>query len=176
MTEALLPLLRRYTNHRDLAFVRECVLLEELQIGPGPLRTALRSLVADGTIEVLSPLPFLVVKWSGTRSRTSENGQKQRVVEARHSYSFHNNAIDKSKAIAPPSAGRGGDLLRDILRTLGETDPTTFRGALEHYPEKHIRAVLERIRATPPERLRKSKTALFRFLLAKTKSNSPRTP
>lgn len=54
-------------------------------------------------------------------------------------------------------------LLSEILATLGESDPTTFRGALRAYSPIIIRTTLARIRKM--KHVRKSRTALFRFLL-----------
>jgi hypothetical protein len=118
---------------------------------------------------LLSPLPFLALKlpmWSG-------NGPKEANKRASaYSYSFQQSR-DERKAIAEEGdepSGEGEVLLREVLATLGETDPTSFRGAIEHYSADTIRTVLDRVRATPPEKLRKSRTAMFRFLLAKTKT------
>ena len=88
-----------------------------------------------------------------------------------YSYSFHKHTMHESKAIAfeDGGPGEGGQLLQEVLATLGETDPTTFRGVLDHYSPAAIHAALERVRATPPEKIRKSRTALFRHLLARSK-------
>jgi hypothetical protein len=76
----------------------------------------------------------------------------------------------QSKAIAFEDGGPGeGDkLLQEILATLGELDPGPFRGVLQHFSPAKIRSTLVRVRATPPEKLRKSRTALFRYLLARS--------
>lgn len=173
MTDQVLQALRRRTNHRNLVIVREDALLDELGISPDALRVAIKTLDEEHSFEILSPLPFLVLKWSGKRSLSSETPSKDGLPdEPRYSsYSFNNKALDKSiaiKAIDDPGSAES-ELLQDILATLGESDPTTFRGVLAHYPAGTIRAALERVRATPPEKLRKSKTALFRYLLARTK-------
>ena len=55
------------------------------------------------------------------------------------------------------------NLLKEILDTLGESDPSTFRHALTHFPPAVIRLALERVRAM--KSIRKSKTALFSYLL-----------
>jgi hypothetical protein len=107
--------------------------------------------------------------WPGVRTGPSKSAQKPSAVGTRgHSYSFHNQSIDEGKAIAIEDGGpgEGARLLQEVLSTLGETDPTTFRGVLDHFPAAAIRAALERVRATPPEKLRKSRTALFRYLLS----------
>lgn len=58
------------------------------------------------------------------------------------------------------SSRQDADLLQESLATLGETDPTTFLGVLDHYSVKHIRTVLDRVRATPPEKFRNVLIAL----------------
>jgi hypothetical protein len=57
------------------------------------------------------------------------------------------------------------ELMREVLETLGESDPATFTGALEHYAPAIIRKALERVRAAGS--IRTSRTALFRYLLPK---------
>ena len=175
MTEQVLQALRPRSSHHGLVIVREAVLLDELRIGPDALRAAIKNLDEDRLIEILSPLPFLVLKWPGKRSRDRENGTGSEASEGPRysSYSFNNESVDKSIAIKAIGDSGSADaaLLQEILTTLGETDPTTFRGVLDHYSAKHIRAVLDRVRSTPPEKFRKSKTALFRYLLARTKKS-----
>ena len=175
MTDWLFRHLRGRATHRGLVIAREAVLLQELGCEPATLRGALAELEQSDVVEILAPLPFLVLKlahsWSGKRSAIAESPEKSPDSEpSRYSYSFNNQAIDKSHAIAGENggAGEGEELIEEILATLGEPDPTTFRGVLTHYPEAVIRSVLARIRRMPPERVRKSKTAYFRFLLAKT--------
>jgi hypothetical protein len=56
-------------------------------------------------------------------------------------------------------------LMREILETLGETDPSTFEGAVKNFAPGVIRKALDRVRRT--RSLRKNRTALFRYLLTK---------
>lgn len=171
MTEQVFQALRRRTNHSDLVIAREAALLDELRISSITLHAALKELEERRLIEILSALPFLVLKWSGKQSGPSENASETGASgESRYSYSFNKQSIDKSIAIKAIADDDDEDaLLEEILSTLGEADPTTFRGVLRNYSSKHIRTVLDRVRATPPEKFRKSKTALFRYLLARTK-------
>jgi hypothetical protein len=55
--------------------------------------------------------------------------------------------------------------MREILETLGETDATTFEGAIKNFSPEVIRKALDRVRRT--RSLRKNRTALFRYLLTK---------
>lgn len=165
MIEQLFQVLEEQAKPDGLAMIREPELIERLRTTPGWIRKSLRDLEAAGRIRILSRLPFLTLKlvsWSGQCSKSA--------IPKASSYSFKH-LTDKSIAIEGEDrgTGEGEGLLQEILETLGESDPTTFRGALDHYPAATIRSVLERVRATPNEKLRKSRTALFRYLLAQTK-------
>jgi len=53
-----------------------------------------------------------------------------------------------------------------IIRTLGErADPDAIDEALDRYPDAAIRRALAGAMATPPEKIRRSRTALFLYLL-----------
>jgi hypothetical protein len=161
MTERLLRALRRRTNHRDLVIVQETTLLDELRTTPEALRDALRNLAADGLVEVLSPLPFLVTKWSGKGWKAADS--------AGSAYSFQS-SLSRSKHLKESYRHPAVDeqLLEEVLDTLGETDPTTFRGALRRYPPGVIRTALARIRGM--KNIQKNPTAVFRFLLPRIAS------
>jgi hypothetical protein len=173
--QSLMAVLRERTSARGVVMVREDVLVDTLKTSPDVLAATLKKLERAGLIEVLTPGHFLVIKlkmWSGIAPDPAKNAPKTGTPPTRgHSYSFQHEAMDKSKAIAIQDGGpgEGAHLLQEILATLGESDPTSFRGVLDHYPVTSIRSVLQRVRATPREKLRKSRTALFRYLLAKTK-------
>lgn len=175
MTNRLLTTLEARANSRGLLLANEATLAVESWYSTDMLRQQLATLEASGVLEILTPPPFLVIRlkvWSGKGRESSKAPNESRVREHRaHSYSLHNQSIDKSKAIAEVDrgVGEGEALLKEILATLGETDPATFRGVLGHYPVATISAALKRVRATPPGKIRKSRTALFRYLLARSK-------
>jgi hypothetical protein len=157
MTERVLQALRRRTNHRNLVIVRETALLDELRVTPEVLRAAIERLEGDGLLEVLSPLPFLVVKWPGKGPKSADS--------AANAYSFQS-SLSQSKHLKEsyrPSEDEHEALLQEILDTLGETDPTTFRGAIRSYPPGVVRTALARIRKM--KHIQKNPTAVFRFLL-----------
>ena len=159
MTERLLQALRRHSNYRGLVIVREAAILGELQITSGALRIAVRKLEAEGVLEILSPLPFLVTKWSGMRSKSANSGANA------YSYSkplLSNKAI-KADSYRPAELATNDGLLHEILETLGETDPDSFRMAVERYSPQVIRTALDRVRRA--KSIRKNRTALFRHLL-----------
>ncbi len=157
MTEQVLQVLRRRTDHHGLVIVREPALLDELRISSDELQFSLRDLEAHRLIEVLSPLPFLVVKWSGEKQKTPNS--------AGDAYSFQS-SLSQSQQLKEsygPTEDERDALLQEILDTLGETDPTTFRGAIRSYPAGVIRTALARVRRM--KNIQKTPTAVFRFLL-----------
>lgn len=162
MTERVLQALGRRTDHRDLVIVREAVLLEELRITSDVLRAAIAKLGKDRLLEVLSPLPFLVVKWSVKRPKSPDSHE--------NAYSFESSLSqsERLKESYRPTRAEPEALLQEILDTLGETDPTTFRGAIRSYPPGVIRTTLARIRKM--KNIQKNPTAVFRFLLPRIAS------
>lgn len=167
MTEQICQALRRHTNHRDLVIVREPALLDDLRIGVDQLRAGLRELEERRLIEILSPLPFLVVKWSGKGTRTARSSGNA------HSFKSSLSQSKQLKESYGPTDVEDEALLREILDTLGETDPTTFRGAIRSYSPGVIRTALARIRRM--KNIQKNPTAVFRFLLPRIARDSQHT-
>jgi hypothetical protein len=163
MTEQLLQALGRRSSHRGLVIVQESALLKELRIPSHALRKSVAQLADKRVIEILSPLPFLVAKWSGNASPRLQNGPNVGAAED-HAYSFKS-SLSQSKQMKESYRRpvQADPLLQEILDTLGESDPTTFRGAVRSYSPDVIRTALDRIRRM--QTIRKNRTALFRFLL-----------
>jgi hypothetical protein len=174
MTGRLLETLRGRASRRGLVIVRQEVLEHEVHASEAQLRDALAALEREEQLRVLSPLPYLVVAlprrmWPSAPPNPSKTGPNPRPKPSRgYSYSFHKHNQSKAIAIEDGGLGEGDSLLEEILATLGESDPKPFRAVLEHFSAAKIRAALVRVRATPPEKLRKSRTALFRYLLARS--------
>jgi hypothetical protein len=159
MTEQIVQSLRRRTNHHGLVIVREDLLLDELQMSSEALRSTIKDLEENGLLEVLSPLPFLVLKWSGKGSKSPNSTGNA------YSYSKQllNNKAIKADSYRPAELKANDGLLHEILETLGETDPQSFRMAIENYSPYVIRTALNRVRRA--KSIRKNRTALFRHLL-----------
>jgi hypothetical protein len=165
LSTRLIALLLEKRKLGGLALAREEVLTKELACSPDELRACVDTLVAEGWIEVLAPLPFLAVKtrmWPGNAPKPIDTGPKP------YSYS----SLSQPRLIKDSYRGPVDPLLQEILETTGETDPTSFRGALEAYSPSVIRMALERVRTA--RLIRKNKTALFRHLLPRLARESSR--
>ena len=161
MTERLLDILRARANHRGLALAEQRQLLDALRCEPAELAVSLEGLVGRGAIEVLSPLPFLVVK---VRSWSGDDRDSAKVCPAPYSYGFHNHSLSKQGIESESNrATERRALLAEILDTLGEEYPALFERLLDHYDPQTIRRALTRVRKA--QTIQKSRTALFRYLL-----------
>jgi hypothetical protein len=153
--ERLLVLLHEHANHRGIVAMRASALVQEAHSTQGDVDAALSRLARAGLITILAPVPFLVAKlhsWSGKTAVGAESApaysySKLSSNHVRDSYSSHDALLD------------------EILETLGETDPTSFEGAVKNFAPEVIRKALDRVRRT--KSLRKNRTALFRYLLTK---------
>ena len=158
--QQLLARLRERANSHGIVPVRGDVLAEEIGAPTEEVGATLDRLERAGLLRILAPFPFLVLKlgsWPGSSTK--------RPVSQPASYSYSklsNNRLNESKSYRPAADDA---LLREILDTLGETDPTTFEGAVRNFPPGVIRKALDRVRRT--RSLRKNRTALFRYLLTK---------
>jgi hypothetical protein len=157
--ERLLICLRSRASNRGIVPVRGDVLAKEVEASQEDVGTALDKLERAGLLKILAPFPFLVLKLSSWSGKTREPASSRL---APYSYSKLSSKLNESKSYRPT----GDDaLLREILDTLGETNPTTFEGAITNFPPDVIRKALDRVRKT--RSLRKNRTALFRYLLTK---------
>ncbi len=158
--ERLLICLRGRASHRGIVPVRGDALAEEVGAAKEEVGAALDKLERAGLLQILAPFPFLVLRltsWSGIRQKPGDS------PAAAYSYSkLSSNRKNEGKSYRPTS---DDTLLREILDTLGETDPTTFEGAIKNFSPDVIRKALDRVRRT--RSLRKNRTALFRYLLTK---------
>jgi hypothetical protein len=156
--QQLLARLRERANSRGVVPVRGDVLAKEVGAAQEEVGATLDRLERAGLLKILAPFPFLVVKlrsWSGSTPKRASSRP------AAYSYSkLSSNRLNESYRTAGDDA-----LLREILETLGETDPASFEGAIRNFPPNVIRKALDRVRRT--RSLRKNPTALFRYLLTK---------
>jgi len=151
------------SNDRGVALCRLDRLAADLQCSEEEVQGWLGVLHGAGLIEPTTPPPFLVIRlrfWSGEAANAAESA-------AAYSNSFQ--AIQRRESKSNSNSSKRVDereaLLQEILETVGESDPTQFRAVLDLYAPDVIRAVIGRVRMAGE--IRKSKTALFRFLLSK---------
>jgi hypothetical protein len=128
-----------------------------------------------GLIRSLNPAPYLVIQlalWPGKADAP------RLVVPAASSETpvTHSEVPVSGSAAAAASAsqpevggqGEGGDLLDRVLTVLGpEADVEEMRDLLGAHPAETVRRALQRVEATPARQIRRSRTALFRYLLTK---------
>ena len=156
--ERLLALLRARAKSRGIVPVSGETLTKEVGAPQGEVGAALDKLERAGLLTVLAPFPFLVIRlrsWSGNVTKATKS------QASAYSYS----QLSSKRSNESYRAAGGDALLKEILDTLGETDPTTFEGAVRNFPPEVIRKALDRVRRT--RSLRKNRTALFRYLLTK---------
>lgn len=154
----LLARLRERANSRGIVPVRGEVLAEEVGALTHEVGVTLDRLQRAGLLRILAPLPFLVVRLSSWPSSTVKAP-----VSRPASYSY--GKLSNNRLIESYRPDKDEALLREILDTLGETDPTTFVGAIKNFAPEVIRKALDRVRRT--RSVRKNRTALFRYLLTK---------
>lgn len=149
------------------------------------LKTDEPSLLADlaklsdlGLIRSLNPAPYLVIQlalWPGkvdpphaiAPAASSE-------TPVAHSEVPVSSSAAAASATKPEVGGQGegGELLDRVLAELGpEADAEEMRELLAAHSAETVRRALQRVEATPARQIRRSRTALFRFLL--TKLNQP---
>lgn len=156
--QRLLARLRERANARGIVPVRGDSLAGEVGASVEEVGAALDKLEQAGLLTILAPFPFLVLRlrsWSGKSTEPRDS----RAVGYSYSKLSSNHVNESYRRPADTT------LMREILDTLGETDPMTFEGAIKNFAPDVIRKALDRVRRT--RSLRKNRTALFRYLLTK---------
>lgn len=143
-----------------------------LRIPEGEALDWLGHLVGLGLAEVKSPAPHLIVrltKWSGNGPSTGQDREENSVndneVFKLRNVSYVEN-INRTVRHGDGGAGEGAEnLLAEIRQTIG--DPEGLDTLLTRFPESVIRKALALTRAKPEGELKKTRAALFYFLLKK---------
>lgn len=156
-------------------------LSKDLSVSEEKITEWLDRLVQTNLALVTAPAPFLVIRlktWPGS-------GLEKRLIDPEsrpQSSSSHNKvpvssskqaALAISKQSEDGGLGEGTTLLDEALKTLDESDRDAVQQILNRYTEPLIRRALARVENTPPGQIRKSRLALFRYLL-NTFSNESR--
>jgi hypothetical protein len=161
-------------NYRGVVLRRLDHLAGDLSVESSEIESWLSRLQMTRLVNVESPAPFLAIKlrsWPGDEVHRSE----KRSENAKQPIDPLNVPVSSSNAATAAASsnrengglGEGEGLLRQVLSVLDEADENEFHEILKQHPVERIRQALSRVEATPPEQIRKSKTALFRYLLTK---------
>lgn len=146
-----------------------------LMIDEPALLADLATLTDRGLIRTLNPAPYLVIQlslWPGKVDPPSANtpAVSDETSGAQGEVPVSSSAAAAASASQPEVGGQGegGKLLDRVLTVLGpDADADEMRDLLGAHPEGIIRRALQRVEATPARQIRRSRTALFRFLLTK---------
>jgi hypothetical protein len=154
-------------------------LANELALPEQTIEEWLRRLSESKLIRLESPPPFLVIKllsWLDSGGATSE-GVGSSSGPSGHS---HNEVPVGSKQQAAAAAlqqtgeggaGEGEALLNEVAQALDGADRVEVRSLIGEFPKPVVLKALIRVKTTPSSQIRKSKLALFRYLLSKFSSN-----
>jgi hypothetical protein len=163
----------RIANDRGMAIRTRRHLAEDLAVSEDTIDRWVERLVNAELVRVLSPSPYLAIAlrfWSTDAVRPSPQRAEQQGEQA----SSHREVPVSSKQAAAAASSKAGDGssreggtgAEEIRQVLGDPEldvPSLVKGI----PASMVRRALERVRQTPASQIRKSKTALFRFLLTK---------
>lgn len=170
MTERLVHALTSRVNRHGRVIASQDALCRELRTSPDTLENGLRQLSEARVVDILSPLPFLVLRlrsWPGSSRDHLRNKQPNSSAKA----DLHSEVPVSSSAAAAATqprevggAGEGEALLQEVLAVLGpEADREEFRAILAGHGAAVIHRCLSRVQAT--QAIRVSRAALFRSLL-----------
>jgi len=166
--------LLKAANHRGVVCKRSDQIAAILKTDEPELLADLAKLVDLGLIRSLNPAPYLVIQlemWPGREEGPAQHAP----ARGSESLAVHSEVPVSSAAAATSEAqpevggqGEGGALLERVLAVLGpEADAVEMRDLVETYPAETVRRALARVEATPARQIRRSRTALFRYLLTK---------
>jgi hypothetical protein len=163
-------------NHRGVVCKRSDQIASTLRTDEPTLLADLAKLMELGLIRTLNPAPYLVIQlalWPG-RGAPSDVGAPDESAAPQPAPM----EVRVSSSSAAPAAsatqsegrgpGEGGSLLSRVLAVLGpEADEGEMREVLSAHTPEVVDQALRRVEATPARQIRRSRTALFRFLLTK---------
>lgn len=163
------------TNHEGLVIRPTARIAKDLSVPESEIETWLDRLVRANLVRVLSRSPFLTVRlrfWpNGTSSlvaksaaATSDSNVSHREVPV----SSSNSSKQAAAFQANRDGGQGEGMPSDVeIRDLLGDETLDVQELVRGVRPAVVRKALERVRLTPSSRIRTSKTALFRYLIAK---------
>src|SRR5437879_1450027 len=133
--QRVLARLKERANARGIVPVRGDVLALEVGAPQEEVGAALDKLEQAGLLKILAPFPFLVIRLRSWSAKPAGPAIPQPTA---YSYSkLSSNRLNESYSPLGSDA-----LMREILNTLGESDPTTFEGAIKNFSPQVIRKAL----------------------------------
>ncbi len=168
----------RIANHRGIVMRTVDQLASELVLPNATVEEWLQRLDDAKLIHLESPAPFLVIKlpfWSGNGVPKRENPgplsvSERAALEVPVSSSKQQPAAAASKQTGEGGAGEGVGMVAEVARSL-DAGHEEIRQAIAGLPNEIVLKALLRVKMTPTSQIRKSKLALFRYLLAKFTEN-----
>lgn len=153
-------------------------LAHDMDVAESELGTWVTRLAAAGLLEVQNPAPYLVLKlrlWPSMESKSQESSDVQPRAPAPlggsskllHASAAENEKSKQAGKHEDGGPGEGEALLPEVLGVLGTTEQAKARDLIARYPGFLVRRALRRVEITPADQIRKSRLALFRYLLAK---------
>ncbi len=155
-------------NSEGLVIRRTQQLAQDLAVSEAAIDRWVARLVQAKLISVLSASPYLTLRllfWPAAAPSLEETHEKTGSRQAPAESAAAATTKQQQQGVGGP--GEGEDDARMAARVLGETDAAEVRDLIARQPASIVRKALAAVEATPAHRIRKSRLALFRFLLAK---------
>ncbi len=168
--------LMRHASYGGTVIRTQERLVDELGVSESEIAAWLSRLIEAKLVRVQSPFPYLVARlrsWSGEVPRGADLPSNRPAISGQHLEGSYSNSSNKKSsdntAIAIGEGGAGeGALLKLAREILGAGADEELPAILKRYSEAHVLRVLDRVRNTPPEKIRKSRLAFFRYLIVNT--------
>lgn len=168
--------LLKVANHRGVVCKRSDQIAATLSTDESTMLADLAKLSDLGLIRSLNPAPYLVIQLSLWPGKGDEPDVQTPVETGPQPAVQGEGPVSSSITAAAASAsqpedggqGEGGGLLGRVLTVLGpEADAGEMRELLSTHAAEVVGRALQRVEATPARQIRRSRTALFRYLLTK---------
>lgn len=165
-------------NHRGLVIRTRKQLADALMVTEDLVEIYLVRLHQRRLIEIKSPSPYLVISLSAWSDRANKNSadtpgltneNRQIVLEVPVGQLAE--AGKKKNGVGVP--GEGGSMLIELEREFPEATRTDLEQDIATHSPAVVHSALTRVRNTPPDQIRKSRLALFRYLLGKLSRPEP---
>ncbi len=171
----LYVLLVATANNRGLVVRSRARLAQRLGIAEAAIDRALSALVQASLVRILSPSPYLAIALRFWPSKQAQAEISKNAAAAGSSTAEAAASVDKQAASkqGDEGLGEGGSLATELRMVLGEEDAAALEPILVDVPGSVVRQALARVKATPAHQIKKSRTALFRFLLKTLTTNAP---